>query len=159
MSIIHGTYSPPPHIWNYIPCSQWEDTSNINNTKIHTRTMRHSFDRTLQPKIDIYMVKKWSEPSIGSRAWTHWMGASRSMWKNNIDQAKLLWYYWNFGVPKSTLCLSLNLIFLSLKRSSLKRLWGIIVVGEITKKIFRKVIETKVVKNKSGNKNYLLKDE
>ena len=64
-----------------------------------------------------------------------------------------------FGVPKSTLCLSLNVIFPPLKCSSLNHPWDIKVFGRITNKIVREVIEKKVVKNKSGNTNYLLKDK
>ena len=65
----------------------------------------------------------------------------------------------NFGVPKSTLCRSLNLIFLSLKCSSLKHMWDLIVVVKISKIIVREVIVKIVFQNKSGNKTYLLKDK
>ena len=65
----------------------------------------------------------------------------------------------NFGVPKSTLCIFLNIIFPSLKCSSLKHLWDLIVFGKTKKIIVREVITKKVVKNKTGNKTYLLKDK
>ena len=57
-----------------------------------------------------------------------------------------------FGVPNSTLTRSLNVIFPPLKVSSLKHLCDIIVVGKITKRIFREAIAKIVVKNKSGKK-------
>ena len=63
-----------------------------------------------------------------------------------------------FGVPKSTLTRSLNINFPSLKCSSLKHLWDIILVGKIKKRIVREVTAKIVVKNKSGKKTYLLKD-
>ena len=42
-----------------------------------------------------------------------------------------------FGVPKSTITVSLNVIFLPLKFSSLKHLWGIMGVGKTTEIIVR----------------------
>ena len=57
-----------------------------------------------------------------------------------------------FGLPKFTLWRTLNLIFLSLKCSSLNHLWDIIGVGNIIKKIFIEVIAKKVVKKKSEKK-------
>ena len=65
----------------------------------------------------------------------------------------------NCGVPKSTICRSLNLIFPPLKLSSLKHLWDIIVVGKINEKIVREFITFATVKTIYGPKNYLLKDE
>ena len=64
-----------------------------------------------------------------------------------------------FGVPKSDITVSLNVIFPTLKYSSLKHLWDIVGVGKITKRIVREVIAKIVVRKISGNKNYLLKDE
>ena len=46
-----------------------------------------------------------------------------------------------FGVPKSTLTYFLNSIFLPLKCSSLKHLWGIMGFDKTTKRIVREVIE------------------
>ena len=65
----------------------------------------------------------------------------------------------NFGVPKSNLTLSLNEISPPLKYSSLKHLWDITAVGKIKNRIVREVIAKIVVKNKSGNRNYLLNEE
>ena len=64
-----------------------------------------------------------------------------------------------FGVPNSTIWCTLNLISPPLKLNSLKHLWDIIRVGKTTKKIVIEVIAKKVIKNKSGPKNYPLKDE
>ena len=44
-----------------------------------------------------------------------------------------------FGVPKSTICCTLNIILPPLKFSSLKHLWYLIEVETITKKIVREV--------------------
>ena len=65
----------------------------------------------------------------------------------------------NFGVPDSTLIFPLNVTSPSLKCSSLKHLWDLMGVGKITKRIVREVIAKIVVKNKSGNRNYLLNEE
>ena len=57
-----------------------------------------------------------------------------------------------FGIPNSALTLSLNIIFPSLKYSSLKHLWDLILVGKIKRRIVRKVTAKIVVKTKSGTK-------
>ena len=59
----------------------------------------------------------------------------------------------NIGIPSFTLTCSLHVIFPTLKFSSLKHLWDLIVVYNITKIIVREVIVKVVVSNKSGNKN------
>ena len=57
-----------------------------------------------------------------------------------------------FGVPKSTLCRSLGVIFRPLKCSSLKHLWNVIVVGKTTKIMVRKLMAKIVVKKKLKKK-------
>ena len=64
-----------------------------------------------------------------------------------------------FGVPKYTLWSTLDVIFLTLKYSSMKHLWDLIVVGKITNKTVRELITHKAVKNRPGPKIYLLKDK
>ena len=64
-----------------------------------------------------------------------------------------------FEVPKSTLTGSLNSIFPPLECSSLKHPWYLIGNENITKRIGKEVIMKIFVKNKSGNKTYLLKDK
>ena len=45
-----------------------------------------------------------------------------------------------FGVPKTTLLKTLNVIFTPLKCTSTKHLWVLIVIGDSNKEIFREVI-------------------
>ena len=65
----------------------------------------------------------------------------------------------NFGVPKTSLQRYLNVIFPSLKCSSLKHLWYLMRLGEIRSKTVRKTITEKIVKQELGHKYYLLKDK
>ena len=65
----------------------------------------------------------------------------------------------NFGVPKASLQIYLNAIFLELKRSSLKHLWYIICLGEINNKSVRNTITENIAKQKLGPKTHLLNYE
>ena len=65
----------------------------------------------------------------------------------------------NFGVPKTSLKNYFNVIFLSLKFSSLKHLWYLMSLGEISNKTVRKSITEKIVRFEVGHENHLLKDE
>ena len=65
----------------------------------------------------------------------------------------------NFGVPKTSLQRYLNIIFLSLKCSSLKHLWYLIGLGEISNKTVRKTITENIIKQELGHNSYLLKDK
>ena len=53
----------------------------------------------------------------------------------------------------------LNVIFPPLKRSSLKQLWYLVSLGEISNKSVRKTITEKIVKLELWHKSYLLRDE
>ena len=64
-----------------------------------------------------------------------------------------------FGVPKSTLCRSMNVIFSGLKCSSMNHLWDIVVVFTSAKKIVREVIAKTVVNTKIGKKTCLSKNK
>ena len=65
----------------------------------------------------------------------------------------------NFGVPKTSLQRYLNILFPSLKFSSLKHLWYLMRLGEIRSKTVRKTITEKIVRFKVGHETHLLKDE
>ena len=65
----------------------------------------------------------------------------------------------NFGVPKTSLQRYLNIIFPSLKCSSLKHLWHLMRLGEIRSKTVRKTITENIVKFELGHESYLLKDK
>ena len=76
-----------------------------------------------------------------------------------MDKSSYFEILGNFGVPKYTLNVYLNVIFPSLKCSSLKHLWDIMCVEKIIKILVREVIAEIVVKKKCGSKTYLLKYE
>ena len=65
----------------------------------------------------------------------------------------------NFGVPKSSLQRYLNILFPSLKCSSLKHLWYLMRLGKIRNKTVRKTITEKIVRFEVGHETHLLKDE
>ena len=65
----------------------------------------------------------------------------------------------NFVVPKTSLQRYLNLIFPSLKCSSLKHLWYLMSLGEISNKTVRKRITENIVKHELGHDSYLLRDK
>ena len=65
----------------------------------------------------------------------------------------------NFGVPKTSLKRYLNVISPSLKFSSLKHLWYLMSLGEISNKTVRKTITENIVKQELGHKYYLIKDK
>ena len=64
----------------------------------------------------------------------------------------------NFGVPNTSLQRYLNLIFLSLKCSTLKHMWYLMGLGEISNKTVRNTITENIVKQELGHDSYLLKD-
>ena len=57
----------------------------------------------------------------------------------------------NFGVPKTSLQRYLNVIFLSLKLNSLKYLWYLMGLGEISNKTVRKTITENISKQELGH--------
>ena len=65
----------------------------------------------------------------------------------------------NFCVPNTSLQRYLNILFPSLKCSSLKHLWYIMRLGEIRSKTVRKTITEKIVRFEVGHETHLLKDE
>ena len=66
---------------------------------------------------------------------------------------------YNFGVQKTSLPRYLNVIFPSLKCTSLKHLWYLMMLGEIRSKMVIKTITEKMVIFEVGHESYLLKDE
>ena len=62
----------------------------------------------------------------------------------------------DFGVPNTYIQRYLNLIFPPLKCSSLKHLWYLTILGEIDNKSVRNMITENIVKQKLGQKYYLL---
>ena len=64
----------------------------------------------------------------------------------------------NFGAPKTSIQRYLNVLFPSLKCSSLKHLWYLMRLGEIRNKTVRKTITEKIVMFELGQESYLLKD-
>ena len=119
--------------------------------------MGHSFGRILQ-QIFIWVRNHINLPSVQGHRYTEW-DLHRARERRIFIKSSYSDILENVGVPKSNLYRSLNIIFPPLICSYLKHLWDIIVVGKITKIIVREVIEKIVVKNKSGSKTYLLKDE
>ena len=65
----------------------------------------------------------------------------------------------NFGVPKTSLQMYLNVLFPSLKCSSLKHLWYLMRLGEIRRKTVRNTITEKIFRFEVGHETHLLKDE
>ena len=64
-----------------------------------------------------------------------------------------------FGVPKTSLQRYLNILFPSLKCSSLKHLWYLMRSGEISNKTVRKTITEIIFRFEVGHKTHLLKDK
>ena len=62
----------------------------------------------------------------------------------------------NFGVPKTSPQRYLNVLFPSLKCSSLKHLWYLMSLGEISNKTVGKTITENIFKNELGHESYLL---
>ena len=83
----------------------------------------------------------------------------QSFERRRLDKSIYSEIFVKCGLPKSTLTYSLNVIFPSLKCSSLKHLLYIMGIGKITKIIVREVIDKIVVKEKRGNKTYLIKEK
>ena len=53
----------------------------------------------------------------------------------------------------------MNVLFPSLKCPSLKHLWYLVSLGEISNKTVRKTIKENIVKKELGHKYYLLRDK
>ena len=65
----------------------------------------------------------------------------------------------NFGVTNTSLQRYLNILFPSLKCSSLKHLWYLMRLGKIRSKTVRKTITENIVIFEVGHETHLLKDE
>ena len=65
----------------------------------------------------------------------------------------------NFGVTKTSLQSYLHVIFSPLKCTSLKHLWYLMSLGEISNKAVRKTITKNTAKQELGHKYYLLRDK
>ena len=63
----------------------------------------------------------------------------------------------NFGVPKTSLQSYLNILFLSLKCSSLKHLWYLMRLGKIRSKTVRKTITENIFIFEVGHETHILK--
>ena len=115
------------------------------------------------PLVETYnkqLIFKWvinnlNLPLVQGQVYTEWE-ISAACERIILIKSSYSYIIEEFGVPKSTICCTLNVILPPLKFSSLKHIWDLIEVGKITKKIVREVIVKTVVKNKNG-KTYLLK--
>ena len=63
-----------------------------------------------------------------------------------------------FGAPRSTICITLNVILPPLKFPSLKYLRELRLVGKITKTTVREVITHTLFKNRPGPRTYIFKE-
>ena len=63
------------------------------------------------------------------------------------------------GIPKSTLQLTLNVIFPPLEFNYLKHLWNLISTGYVKKEIFRKLVMVTTTKNRIGRATCLIRDK
>ena len=63
------------------------------------------------------------------------------------------------GIPKSTLRLTLNVIFPPLEFNYLKHLWNLISTGYVKKEIFRKLVMVTTTKNRIGGATCLIRDK
>ena len=62
-----------------------------------------------------------------------------------------------FGVPKTTLCRTLFVLFPPLKCSSLKHLWDLIKVGKVMSQTVKEVFGVTIIKNRLGRPTSLLR--
>ena len=109
-------------------------------------------------QIFIWVRNHLNLPSVQGRRYNEWE-IREACERRILEKSSNSDIIENLEVPNSTLCSSLNAIFLSLQYSSPNHLWGIILVGKISKKIVREVRSKINIKKKSGNNTYLLKDK
>ena len=148
MSVIHGTYTPWIAATRYhVPNKNILQLATILEL-IQEQQDTNIVDSYNQQQIFICVRNNFNLPSFQSHEYTEWelreAGEIRILDKSSYSDILE-----NVGVPKSTLCRSLNVIFPPLKCSYLKHLWDLILVGKITKKIFREVIQKTGIKTKS----------
>ena len=92
-----------------------------------------------QQQIFIWARNHLNLPSAQDHGYTEW-DLLEACEIRIFDKSSYFEILENVGVPKFTIFHSLNVIFPSLKYSSLEHLWGLIVVGKTTKKIVSEVI-------------------
>ena len=113
---------------------------NLKKTRIHTRMMGKYFGTIPQSKTD-NQVGHISYPSPTNPTQViHQIGAPCSLWNKDYGQSNLWWSSWGIWCTKITLRKTINLIFPSLKITSLKHLWYLIEVGDVNKETVREVI-------------------
>ena len=110
-----------------------------------------------QQQIYIWVRKYLLGPS-GRGHYTDW-GIYQSVEEIILPKSSCAAIQDNFGVPKTSLQRYLNVLFPSLKCSSLKHLWYLMSIGEISNKTVRQTITEKIVKHELGHKSYLLKEK
>ena len=136
MSVIHGTYTPCKAATRYHVTNR-----NILQVSTTLESMQEQRDITLVESYNQQQIFRWVRnqidlPSVQGHVYTEWelCEECQIIILMKSSYSKILE---KFGVPKSTLCRSLNVIFPPLKCSYLKHLSDIIVVGKIKNKIVR----------------------
>ena len=155
MSVAHGTSTPRAAASRYHVTNR-----NILEVEINLESIREQWDT---PLAESYKQQQMSSrvrshlrlPLVQRRVCTYWelREACERRILMNSNYSEILE---EFGLPNSTLWSTLNVIFPSLKCSSLKHLWDLIGVDKIAKTTVGEVIIHTVSKNRPGPKNYLL---
>ena len=89
-----------------------------------------------QQQIFLWVINHLNLPSVQGHGYTE-REIREAVERRILENSRYSEIIEIFGVPKSTICLSLNVIFPPLKYSSLKHLWGLVRFGKTTKKIVR----------------------
>ena len=131
--VIHGKYTPFTDETRY-------HVPNRNTLQVKTtlESIQEQQDNHLLESYNQKQIFRWFRnhlklTSIQGHGYTEWEICEACERRILINSS----YFETFGVPKSTLCRSLNVILPLLKCSSLNHLWYIIISGKITKKTVR----------------------
>ena len=148
MSVVHRTSTP------HVAASRYSGpNSNILGVAITLESVQKGWDTPLVESHNQQQISWWVRshiclPSLQRKVYTEWelhTACERSI-VVKLTYADLIG---EFGVPKSIICQTLNVLLPPLKITSLKHLWDLIAIGDVKKKIVRGV--TRLTKKWKSN--------
>ena len=150
--MVHGSDTPRDAESRYIVSNSKILDVAITLEYIQDEKDTHLVESDNQQHIFIWVINNFNLPSGQGQRYTEWE-LCQACERIILEKSSYSEILRKFGVPNSTLAYSLNAIFLSLKFSSLKHLWYIIGVGEITKRIVREVMDKYLLRKRWKQKS------